>query len=233
MKIVFASKNPHKFAEVEAVLSASPQVEELLALSAFGNPPEVEESGTTFAANAERKSAVYSIWLERNGCQGCWALAEDAGLEVAALNGFPGVLSSRLAPTDPERMAVVLDRLEAASSGKPWALPDWEIWDEPAWPSVPANRSRVARFVSAMALAAGGRVVAHSVGTVGGFITEKPRGKGGFGYDPIFYYPPFGRTFGECSPEEKRAVSHRGRALAAMLAEIDHLAKRQRRKQYG
>jgi len=220
MKIVFASKNPHKFTEVESILSAALQVEELLPLSAFENAPEAEEHGATFVANAEKKAVVYGRWLAQQGHRDYWALAEDAGLEVAALNGFPGVLSSRLAPTDAERMAAVLSRLEAAASSSESARLEEETREEPSWPSEVPSGSRIARFVSAMALAKGGEVIVTVVGAVCGFIAEEPRGESGFGYDPVFYYPPYGRTFGECTLEEKRAVSHRSRALAAILVKL-------------
>ncbi|OPX23413.1 MAG: hypothetical protein B1H03_01705 [Planctomycetales bacterium 4484_113] len=226
MNIVFASKNPHKFAEVKAVLSAAAQVEQLLALSSLANVPEVEEDGATFSANAEKKAEAYSRWLAEHGHPEYWALAEDAGLEVAALDGFPGVLSSRLASTDGERMTIVLEKLRAVAPADAEVVSEVQSGKEPDWSAVEASHSRLARFVSAMALATGGRVMARSLGTVCGFVAGEPRGKGGFGYDPIFYYPPYRCTFGECSPEQKRAVSHRSRALAAMLTEIDDLMKR-------
>jgi XTP/dITP diphosphohydrolase len=122
------------------------------------------------------------------------ALADDSGLVVDALGGRPGVYSSRYAPTDAERIARVLQEL----TGVP-----------------PARRS--ARFVCAMAFAGPGRVIAATVGTVEGQIADTPRGSEGFGYDPIFHVASHDRRLAELSMADKNAISHRGRALRAML----------------
>lgn len=143
-----------------------------------------EETGTTFEANAELKAVYYS--RHTDGV----VLAEDSGLEVDALHGAPGVYSARYAGTgdDNDNNRHLLAQL----AGKP---------------------SRTGRYVAVIALAQAGEVLATFRGTVEGEILESPRGDGGFGYDPLFYYPPFGKTFAESTLEEKASVSHRGAAI--------------------
>ena len=148
---------------------------------------EFEETGTTFLENAQAKSLHYG------NLSGLPALAEDSGLEIDALGGEPGVYSARFAgpgATDAKNVRKVLKRLEG----------------------VPREKRR-ARFVCVMALSAGGRIVRTFRGEVHGTIAFEPKGEDGFGYDPVFYYHPFHRTFAEVDPDRKNAVSHRGRAL--------------------
>ena len=166
----------------------------VLSLSEAGIDLPCPEKGLTFEANAREKAEFYS---RRSGCL---TLAEDSGLEIEALGGKPGVYSARFsgpAATDSRNVAKVL-RLLAA---------------------VPRNRRR-ARFICAMALARNGRVLEVVRGAVRGTIAPEPRGNNGFGYDPIFYYHPFRRTFAEVSPTEKNSVSHRGRALTATIRRL-------------
>lgn len=148
-----------------------------------------EETGTTFEANAELKAVYYS--RHTDGV----VLAEDSGLEVDALHGAPGVYSARYAGTgdDNDNNRHLLAQL----AGKP---------------------SRTGRYVAVIALAQAGEVLATFRGTVEGEILESPRGDGGFGYDPLFYYPPFGKTFAESTLEEKASVSHRGAAIRLLSA---------------
>jgi XTP/dITP diphosphohydrolase len=123
---------------------------------------------------------------------GCWALADDSGLAVEALDGAPGVFSARYAPTDAERIARLLAELEAATT-------------------------RRAAFVAALALADPQGVVQLAVeGRCEGLITEAPRGEGGFGYDPVFLVPELGLTFAEMDKATKARIGHRGRAFAAL-----------------
>jgi XTP/dITP diphosphohydrolase len=148
------------------------------------------EHGTTFAENARLKALYYA---QRTGEL---TVADDSGLEVDALDGAPGVLSARFpGDTYPERFENLYKRLEERGA---------------------ANRS--ARFVCALALAHGARVIFEARGTVEGEIATEPRGTGGFGYDPIFFYPPLARTLAELTPEEKSRVSHRAAAFRQLRA---------------
>lgn len=149
----------------------------------FSDFPEAEESGSTFAENARLKSEHCFRFLHLP------ALADDSGLRVDALDGAPGIYSQRFAPTDQERIERVLSLLKRKGS------PD-----------------RRARFVCAMCLYMSDRTI-EVEGEVEGVIIDEPRGDKGFGYDPIFYYPPLGKTFAELTTQEKNQVSHRARAL--------------------
>ena len=151
--------------------------------------PAPEENGSTFEDNARLKAAYYSRFAPGP------LFADDSGLEVDALGGAPGVYSARYAgvhATDQANNRLLLERLG----------------DRP-------NRS--ARFVCVIALAEGGEVRQTFRGEVEGEILREARGPGGFGYDPLFYYPPFGCSFGEVDGEKKFDASHRGRALRALL----------------
>ena len=155
----------------------------------FRELPRAIEDGRTFEENAVLKARHYG--KHASGI----LFAEDSGLEVDALGGAPGIYSARFAgenATDDENNRLLLETLQG----------------------VPG---RAARYVCAIALAEAGEVLKIFRGTVEGFITEEARGSGGFGYDPLFYYPPYGATFGETAPERKFAVSHRGHAVRAML----------------
>jgi XTP/dITP diphosphohydrolase len=147
------------------------------------------EDGNTFEENAILKGRYYG----KHGAD--LLFSEDSGLEVDALAGAPGVYSARFAgpqATDEANNRLLLERLQAASV-------------------------RSARYVCVIALVDGGRLLETFRGTVEGEISREPRGSNGFGYDPLFYYPPFGCTFGETEPERKWEVSHRGHAFRAML----------------
>ncbi|MFN9460739.1 MAG: RdgB/HAM1 family non-canonical purine NTP pyrophosphatase [Acidobacteriota bacterium] len=151
-----------------------------------------EETGATFAANAALKACYYSAFTED------LLFADDSGLELEALRGAPGVYSARYAgpaATDAENNAKVL----AALAG---------------------SQERAARFVCSIALARGGKLLGTFTDAVEGWMTEEARGSFGFGYDPLFYYEPFGGTFGETAPERKLLVSHRGKALARLIREL-------------
>lgn len=157
--------------------------------------PPPEETGSTFEENAIAKALYYGAYTSE------YLFAEDSGLEVRALDGAPGVLSARFAgpdATDAGNNALLLERLRGV-------------------------RDRAARYVCVIALVNAGQLVRTFRGTVEGLITEEPRGTNGFGYDPLFYYPPFGCTFGQASPEQKQQVSHRSRALAALREYITRL----------
>jgi XTP/dITP diphosphohydrolase len=155
-----------------------------------------EEIGTTFAENARLKAQYYAV------ATGRLTVAEDSGLAIEALDGAPGVESARFGgagSTYPEKCRLLLDALSAAGT-----------------------RNRAARFVCALALADRNRVIFETDGTVDGEIAEMPRGESGFGYDPIFYYPPFGCTFGEAG-DRKAEVSHRAQAFRNFRQFLDGL----------
>jgi XTP/dITP diphosphohydrolase len=161
-------------------------------LPGFRSLPECEEDGATFAENAAIKAKHYAP--HANGL----IFADDSGLVVDALNGAPGVHSARFSgpgANDQRNNHLLLERLHGV-------------------------RHRTARFVCVIALAQGGDVRGLFEGSVEGVILEEPSGAGGFGYDPLFYYPPFGCTFGEASEERKLAVSHRGQAFGKMLRSL-------------
>jgi XTP/dITP diphosphohydrolase len=150
-------------------------------------PPD--ETGLTFEDNAALKAVYYSKHVPD------LLFAEDSGLEVDALGGAPGVYSARFAgegASDEENNCLLLAHMQG--------IPD-----------------RSARFVSVIALARDGHVLKTFTGVVEGTVLEAPRGENGFGYDPVFYYPSFGCSFGEASLEQKMSVSHRSRAARALL----------------
>lgn len=147
-----------------------------------------EETGSTFEENAIQKALYYA-----RGVDG-FVFAEDSGLSVDALGGAPGVYSARFSgpgATDENNNQLLMERMSRAAS-------------------------RAARYVCVVALVRGGALAGTFRGEVEGEIALDPRGTNGFGYDPLFFYPPFGCTFGEASAGQKLSVSHRSRALAAM-----------------
>lgn len=180
--LVVATRNQGKLREISALLQGLEI--EVLSLDAFPGVPDVPEPHDTFLANAVDKAVVTARAV------GTWAVADDSGLEVEALGGAPGVKSSRVAATDPARIAWLLDTLGDAPA-------EW----------------RRARFVCAIALASPAGLEGRWEESVEGVITSAPRGDGGFGYDPVFLHPPTGKTFAEMTRDEKSAVSHRGKAL--------------------
>jgi XTP/dITP diphosphohydrolase len=161
---------------------------EVESLPGLGSLTPCEETGITFEENSVQKALYYS--KHSDGL----LFVDDSGLEVDALSGEPGVYSARYAgpnATDEANNRLLLDRMRG--------IPD-----------------RTARFVCVVALAESGRLVRTFRGEVEGRLTDQPRGGNGFGYDPLFYYPPFGCTFGEAPLERKMEVSHRAKALHSM-----------------
>lgn len=185
-----ATGNAGKAREIAAALAGLPL--RVVSLADLGIPADYGETGSTFAQNARGKAAFYS---ERTGLP---TLAEDSGLVVDALHGSPGVLSARFSGPGAD---------DASNNRKLLRL----------MRDVPDDR-RGARFVCCMVLARGGRRVKQVTGRVHGCILRQARGGGGFGYDPLFFHRRLGRAFAELAPEEKNAVSHRGRAIRAMAA---------------
>lgn len=178
--IVIATGNAHKVDEYRALMADdSIELQSLLDYPGF---PEVEENGKTFAENAAIKAIAASKYCDAP------AFADDSGLEVFALNGEPGIYSSRYAPTDPERIAKLLKNLEGKSD-------------------------RSARFVCVIAIAYNGEVIETFEGEIRGTIGFEPKGENGFGYDPVFIPEGETRTFAELSSEEKNRISHRANAF--------------------
>ena len=188
MKIVVASNNSHKIAEIEAFLRKYRPSAELMSLSDIGFTDEIVEDGKTFEENALIKAHAVSKF-------GYISIADDSGLMVDALDGAPGIYSARFAgePCDDaknnEKLLHELDGL--------------------------AREKRGAKFVSVIAcvLPSGKEIVAR--GECRGEILTEYRGSGGFGYDPLFYYEPLGKTYAEMTADEKNSVSHRARSLEA------------------
>jgi XTP/dITP diphosphohydrolase len=196
MRLLVATTNAGKIGEIQTLLADAPV--ELVTLADLPPIEAPEETGTTFSENARLKARYYA------NASGCLTVAEDSGLEIDALGGAPGVESARFGGVDssyPQKFALIYGQLERADRrGR-----DAEI----------ANGGVArggARFVCALAVAAGERILFEASGTVEGEIASAPRGTGGFGYDPIFYYPPFRCTLAEAG-ERKAAVSHRGKAF--------------------
>lgn len=189
MPLLIATTNQDKLREIRAVMAGVPV--ELVALSELPAVPQPDEHGTSYWENAREKALAYAR------ATGLTAVAEDSGLEVAALGGEPGVRSARLLGIDtsyPARFDAIYRRL-----GKP------------------ADRS--ARFVTALAVATpAGKILFETEATIDGEIAPRPTGVHGFGYDPIFFYAPLNRTTGELTLEEKGAVSHRARAFRNLAA---------------
>ena len=192
-RIVFATGNAHKMIEIRQILEDLGMP--VISMKEVGVDPEIIEDGTTFEENALIKAREVAKLLPND-----IVLADDSGLEVDALNGEPGVYSARYMGEDTSyriKNQSLVDRLEG----------------------VPVEK-RTARFVCVIAAAFPDGTVCTTKGTIEGKIGYEERGENGFGYDPIFYLPDMSRTTAELSPEEKNAVSHRGKALAAMKEQI-------------
>lgn len=193
--LLIASGNVGKLREIQAILADFPV--ELALPKQIGLDLDVPEDGVTYAENAARKAIAYSR------ASGLIVLADDSGLEVDALDGQPGLYSARYAPwpnaTDADRRRYLLEKL----SGKPRP-----------WP---------AHFHCTVAIAAPGVEVAYADGKCTGEIIPEERGSGGFGYDPVFFLPEYGKTMAELRPEVKNQISHRARAVRAALPILQRL----------
>jgi XTP/dITP diphosphohydrolase len=186
-RVLLASNNRSKLTELRTITSSLGL--EVQSPAELGVELEVEETGSSFAENAVLKARAFQREV------GGVVLADDSGLVVDALGGEPGIFSARFGGPqldDAGRNSLVLERMR----GVPTA-------------------ARTARFVAAIAVVGLDAEPMVFPGVVEGLITERPAGDGGFGYDPIFFYPPFGRTLAEASAAEKASVSHRGKALRA------------------
>jgi XTP/dITP diphosphohydrolase len=192
--LLLATTNRHKLDEYRAILSDLPFT--LLSLHDIQLDMDVEETGTTFRENAELKARAYAH------ASGMLSLADDSGLEVDALGGAPGVYSARFAgleATYQERFDILLAQLR----------------------DVPAEQ-RTARFRCVISLAEPSGYLRSVDGTIEGVIADAPRGKNGFGYDPIFLVPALGKTTAELTPEHKNQISHRGRAARLARELLEH-----------
>ncbi len=195
--LVIATHNPKKGAEMRQILAPRWPTLSIRDLTDYPDAPEPAETGTTYALNAAIKadSALRAT--------GAWCVADDAGLEIDALDGAPGLHSKRFEGTDtdfPTKIARILSLMG----------------------EVPENR-RGARFRCCVALARPGCATELFEATCEGRISAAPSGGGGFGYDPIFFLPTLGCTMAELTPDQKHAISHRGKVLALLAQRLDHL----------
>jgi len=189
--IVLATRNSGKIREFQQLLKNFPV--EIKNLNDFGPIPEVEEDGETFDDNAYKKALFTAKFL------GLPAISDDSGLVVEALGGAPGVKSARYAGENATDKANI-DKLLKEMEGKDDRRAAFECVISIAVPSGPALTYE---------------------GRCEGEIAKNPKGTSGFGYDPVFFYPQYGKTFAELSSDEKNSVSHRGKALGGVVAEFD------------
>ena len=193
MKVVLASKNPHKLVEINKITEKFGF--ELVLQSQLGGDIDVEENGTTFEENSFIKAVAV---MKATGLP---ALADDSGIAVDALNGEPGIYSARYGfdPSldDRGRLELLLKNTEQVPDGQ-----------------------RQAQFVCVITMVTPDGQVIQARGEIHGELTREPRGENGFGYDPIFFYPPLGKTTAELSAEEKNAVSHRANALKSFYEKL-------------
>ncbi len=191
-KIIFATGNEGKMREIRMILADLGL--EILSMKEAGARIDVEETGTTFAENAELKAMA--VWKQT----GDIVLADDSGLVVDYMGGEPGIYSARWMGEDTSyviKNQAIIDRLADAE-----------------------EEERTARFVSAIAAVLPDGSVVHTEGTVEGLIAHAAAGSNGFGYDPIFFLPEYGMTSAEIPLEKKNEISHRGKALEAMKLEL-------------
>ena len=197
--ILIATSNAGKLRDFAA---AAKHRIEVAGLPNFSSLPAVPEDEPTFEANARKKAEAYSRFAP-----GAIVLADDSGLEVTALKGAPGVYSARYAAQSPQENAS-----DATNNAK--LLVELQ--------KVPKDE-RQAKFVCVIVAARDGKALASFRGEARGVILHAPRGSGGFGYDPLFYFPTLGKTFAELSAAEKARVSHRGQAFRKFLEWIEKI----------
>lgn len=198
IKLLLATTNQGKIKEIKDFLKSLPV--QVFSLHDLKVETFFDERGHTFLDNAQGKSLFYNQKWED------MILGEDSGLEVDHLEGAPGVISARFSgagATDEKNILKVLSLMKDVSPER-----------------------RQAKFISCMVLSKKGKILASFQEEVQGFITTEKIGQSGFGYDPIFYYPPLDKTFAELTPEEKNTVSHRGRALTRLKIYLEDWTKR-------
>ena len=194
VQLVLATRNAKKLAELDRLLAGAGLDVEILGSDAFGDLPEIEETGSTFAENSLIKARAVSTHT------GLIAIADDSGLCVDALDGQPGIYSARWAgegATDESNLDLVLEQIRDVE---------------------PAQRTAHFACAAALVLPSGEEYVVH--GQVNGVLLTQRRGEGGFGYDPIFLPDGFDATTAEMTPEQKDAISHRGQAMRALVPVI-------------
>lgn len=194
MRIVFATGNKDKMREIRQILGSLGM--EIVSMKEAGVFEDVEENGTTFSENSVIKATAIANKLHELEDNDSIVLADDSGLEIDALGGEPGIYSARYMGKDtpyPEKNAKIIERLK-------------EVED----------KDRTARFVCAVSAVLPNGKVLTSVKAMEGIIGHEIAGENGFGYDPIFFLPQFGKTSAQISPEEKNSISHRGQALRDM-----------------
>jgi len=188
-KILVASTNPGKMAELSKMLTDHI---EFLSLKDFPDIPEVEEDGKTFAENAAKKALGYAKVTS------LWAIADDSGLVIDALDGAPGVKSARFSgEKNPDRTLLDHRNMEKVLS---------------LMKDIPQEK-RTARFVCSLCLASPDKILIQTEGTLEGIITDREIGQNGFGYDPIFFIPHLKKTVAQLNSNEKNQISHRGNAI--------------------
>jgi len=197
-RVLIATSNPGKLRDFAG--AAAEHGITIAPLPAFDSLPGISEDGASFEENARKKAEHYSRFAP-----GEIVLADDSGLEVDALGGMPGIFSARYAFIGSR---VVPDRREADPLNNRLLLSELK--------GLPSDR-RAARFVCVIAAARDGQTLATFRGEAQGRILAAPHGSGGFGYDPLFFFPALGKTFAELTPEEKAGVSHRGAAFRKFL----------------
>lgn len=193
MTLLVATTNPNKVKEIRRVLDGADV--DLITLDGWPDLAAPEETGRTFEENARLKATYYAR------ATGQLTVAEDSGIEIDALGGVPGVESARYAGEEtsyPEKFARLYAALDRTGS-----------------------RDSAARFVCAVAVASPDAILYEARGVIEGRVAREPAGSGGFGYDPFFFYPPYARTLGQVTAEEKLAVSHRGQAFRKLRKYLD------------
>jgi XTP/dITP diphosphohydrolase len=196
LKLLLSTNNPDKVREFGQILAGLPL--EIVTPASLGLKLEVEESGTTFEENAAIKARAF------HEATGLTALADDSGLEVEALGGAPGVYSARYGglPNGEAKNRLLLQQME----GVPWERRD-------------------CRYVAALAIVDERGKLHRCRGILKGKVAIEPRGRGGFGFDPIFFVPSQGRTVAEMTPEEKNRISHRGKAARCARRVLERLLR--------
>ena len=224
-RILVASTNPGKIAELRAMLDADV---EWVSLSDFKGLEEIIEDGQSFAENARKKATGYAK------ATGLWTIADDSGLVVDVLDGAPGVKSARFSETTSGsrlRLGTPYGGAETTPQVSSAKDKDRTLLDHKNMAKVlkllegvPAEK-RTARFVCCLCLASPEELLIETEGTLEGFIAEKEMGESGFGYDPIFFVPQLGKTVAQLSREEKNAISHRGGATRKLKPLLEQLLR--------
>ncbi len=195
IELLAATTNKGKLEEIRGLFQRGSVPVKLYSLADYNIEAESPETGKTFAENAAMKALFYSRLVP-----GVYIAGDDSGLAVEALNGAPGVYSSRYSgadAADDKNTAKLLKQLNGVTN-------------------------RHAKFVTVVCLVKDGETIAHFTGEVKGVIIDEKRGSKGFGYDPVFFYPPFNKTFGELATEEKNKISHRARAFEQLKDFFKH-----------